>query len=462
MAFCAGVFYNHNGKVWLKKFGSSRKLFGKEGKGENGMQTAAKSQMTNLETIKGAIAAKIDAASYKSWIESLTFNIVDNTLVLGAQNQFSADFVNSVHGGVLNAVAAEFGLVARVVVCGAKQRNVAPIANDNNVQTYAPANVTPIANVAFDAFVTSDENLFVVSACKKLAAGQVSFSPLFIYGAAGCGKSLLADCIAGAAQGRVVKMNGAQFASEFIRSLKEHNVFAFKDACRNCDTFILDDIQGLAGKKQSMDEFLQLVVDLRNAGKNVVLTANAAPGSLTGFDRHAQGLLASGLVADVVAPNKYVKSVILKRAGVAANVADELAKCIANDGHMIAGVATKIKTYADLMGTTVDMDVANRLLADTLQRAKTPVAMVRDMCEKLGVSYEAVCGNGRSRNLVLARQIMMVVLKGATQLSLSEIGNFVGGRDHATVLYAIKQIEKQKQGDLVLAAQIQQLIADCK
>ncbi len=427
------------------------------------MQAAAKTQMTNLEVIKGAIAAKIDSAAFTSWIAPLSFEVVDNVLVLGAQNQFSADFINSVHSGVLAAVAAEFGLGLNIVVRGAAARNAAPIANDNKAQAYAPV-VTPVADVAatFDAFITTDENMFVVSACKKLAAGLVPFSPLFIYGVAGCGKSLLADCIAGAAAGRVVKMSGAQFVSEFTRSLKEHNVFAFKDYCRNCETFILDDVQALSGKKASTEEFLQLVVDLRNAGKNVVLTANAAPSNLTGFDRHAQGLMASGLVADVVAPNAYVKTTMLKRAGVKADVADLLATRIANDGHMIAGVATKIKTYVDLMGTAVDMDVASRLLADTLQAAKTPMAMVRDMCEKLGVSYDAVCGNGRSRSLVLARQTMMAVLKEATSLSLTEIGNFVGGRDHATVLYGIKQIEKQKASDLVLAAQIQQLVAECK
>ena len=88
--------------------------------------------------------------------------------------------------------------------------------------------------------------------------------------------------------------------------------------------------------------------------------------------------------------------------------------------------------------------------------------MVKSMCEKVGVSYDAVCGSGRSRNLVLARQTMMAVLKGATSLSLSEIGNYVGGRDHATVLYAIRQIEKQKATDLVLNAQINQLINECK
>ena len=304
--------------------------------------------------------------------------------------------------------------------------------------------------------------MFVVSACKRVSSGAVPFSPLFIYGAAGCGKTLLTECIAGACESNVVKMSGAQFVSEFTRSLKEHSVFAFKDFCRNCDTFILDDVQALSGKRASTEEFMQLIVDLRNAGKNVVLTANAAPSNLTGFDRHAQGLLASGLVADVALPNEYVKTTILTRAGVKADVAKSLAARITNDGHLVAGVANKIKTYTELMGTAVDMDVASRLLADTLKVVKTPVAMVRGMCEKLGVSYDAVCGTGRSRSLVLARQIMMVVLKGATQLSLSEIGNFVGGRDHATVLYAIKQIEKQLASDLVLSAQIQELVSEYK
>ncbi|MBE6461822.1 MAG: AAA family ATPase [Alphaproteobacteria bacterium] len=427
------------------------------------MQTAATTnQMTNLETIKGAIAAKMDAANFSSWISPLQFNIVDGTLVLGAQNQFSADFINSVHFGTLSAVAAEFGLAVRVVVANSAARVAAPVANDNNTQVYTPMAETSANTAAFDSFVTCDENLFVVSACKKLAAGSVHFSPLFIYGASGCGKTLLAECISGAVSGRVVKMTGAQFVSEFTRSLKEHNIFAFKDFCRNCDTFILDDVQNLSGKKASTEEFLQLVVDLRNAGKNVVLTSDVAPNNLTGFDRHAQGLLASGLVADVVAPNAYVKSTMLMRAGVKSDVANALATRIANDGHLVSGIATKIKTYSDLMGAAVDMDVASRLLADTLQTAKTPNAMVKSMCEKLGVSFDAVCGTGRSRNLVLARQIMMVVLKNATGLSLSEIGNFVGGRDHATVLYAIKQIEKLQASDLVLASQIQQLIAECK
>ncbi|MBP3316740.1 MAG: AAA family ATPase [Alphaproteobacteria bacterium] len=429
------------------------------------MQAMATKQMVNIDVIKGAVAEKIDAACFTSWIAPIAFDIENGVLNCGVQNQFSFNYVNSAYGNVLRGVAGNFGLQLNLFVANAKRSvvaNVAPIANDNNTQTYSPAMTNESSVVAFDTFVATDDNLFVLSACKKIAAGAAAFSPLYVHGGAGCGKSLLAECIKSASAGRVIMMNGGQFVSEFTRSLHDRTVFAFKDYCRNCDTFILDDVQSLAGKKATMDEFLQLVMDLKAAGKNVVVTANVAPNSLTGFDRRAQSLLASGLVADVVAPNAHVKSVLLRRAGVAADVANELANRIANDGHLVAGVATKIKTYSELMGANVDMDVAARLLSDTLERAKTPLAMVKNMCEKLGVSYDAVCGSGRSRNLVLARQTMMAVLKGATGLSLSEIGNYVGGRDHATVLYAIKQIEKQKATDLVLSAQINQLIAECK
>ena len=427
------------------------------------MQVAVKKTMTNLEQIKEAVAAKMDSASFTSWISPLQFDVSEDTLVLTAQNQFSADFIGSVHANVLTSVAAEFGLGLKICVRGASVA-AAPVANDNNVQVYAPV-AQPAVEAdknAFDAFISCEENAFVLSACKKIAAGQVSFSPLFIYGPAGCGKSLLVDCIEAGANGRTIKMSGGQFVAEFTRSLHDKSIFAFKDFCRNCDTFILDDVQTLAGKRATCEEFMQLIVDLRAAGKNVVLTANAAPSNLSVFDRRMQSLLASGLVADVVAPTANVKRVMLTRAGVAEDVALSLSTRIAGDGHLLSGVATKIKAYSELMGEKVTLEIAQRLLADTLQKAKTPIAMVKAMSEKLGVSYDAVCGKGRSRGVVLARQMMMAVLKVATNMSLTEIGRVCGDRDHATVLYAISQVEKMKQTDLVLAAQINQLVEECR
>ena len=422
------------------------------------MQIVATKQMTNLENIRGAIAAKMDSAAFSSWIAPLDFEIVDNALVLTAQNQFSADFINSVHRNVLESVAGAHGLNLKIAVRGA---TAASVANDNNVQQYTPT--TPALDAsAFDVFVSTEENAFVVSACKKLAAGSVSFSPLFIYGAPGCGKTLLVKCICDASAGRTVMMTGGGFVAEFTRSLRDHNIFAFKDYCRNCDTFILDDVNALAGKRATMDEFMQLLIDLRAAGKNIVLTANTTPNNLTGFDRRMQSLFASGLIADVVAPNENVRRVMLMRGGVSAGVAAAIANRVSSDGHMVAGVANKIRAYAELMNTEITVNVAERLLADTLKKSKTPIAMVQDMCSTLGVSYDAICGAGRNRSLVMARMIMMAVLHGATKLSLAEIGGYVGGRDHATVMYGLKQIEKMAATDLVLNAQIKELIAEYK
>ena len=429
------------------------------------MQAATIKANVDIDAIKQEIASKVDAARFASWFAPLCFEVVDNVLVLGTQNQFAADFISTTYSNILNTVAANFGLGLRI--CIKKASCAAPIkvqANDNNVQSYsAPSEMNDDKTVDFDSFVScGDENAFVLSACKKMASGKATFSPLFIYGPAGSGKTLLANCIKNASQGRTVMMSGSQFVAEFARALHERTIFAFKDYCRNCDTFILDDVQVLAGKRATCDEFLQLINDLRNEGKNVVLVSSAAPSNLSGFDHHAQSLFASGLSADIVAPSREVRYKIFLRSGVSPKVADMLAGRVLADGHIISGILNKINTYAEFMGKTVDEDAIERLLADTLKKSKSPIVMVKSMCEKLGVTYEAVCGNGRCRALVLARQMMMSVLKSVSGLSLAEIGQYVGGRDHATVMYGLERIEKLKATDLILSAQLTEMIDEYK
>lgn len=424
------------------------------------MQATVIQKRLDADAIKNAIADKMDAACFSCWIAPLGIKIENNIVVLVAQNQFTADFVNSAYSELLHSVIDSYGLDMRICV-GHVQADVSRTANDNNTQTYtAPAINKKM--MAFDAFISSEENAFVISACKKMAAGTAKFSPLFIYGPAGCGKSMLADCINTESVGRTIMMSGATFVSEFARALHDRTIFAFKDYCRNCDTFIMDDVQVLSGKRATCEEFLQLVLDLRAAGKNIVLTGNAAPGNLTGFDHRIQSLLASGLVADVVAPSRDVRKKIFEHAGLNTKLADMIAGRVAADGHLVSGVLNKINAYHDIMGESVNADIAERILADTLKTSRSPIVMVKSMCEKLGVSYDAVCGSGRARALVLARQMMMVVLKNATGLSLTEIGQYVGGRDHATVMYGIDRIEKLQSSDLVMAAQITEMIEEYK
>jgi len=424
------------------------------------MQATAINKSVNVESVMNAFAAKIDPAGFTTWIAPLQVNVCKNCLSLVAQNQFTADYIKREYESVLKNVAADFLLDLEITVC-AKNSFVAS-ANDNVVCEFTPVKQQIQNKNGFESFITSDENMFAVAACKKIALSDASFSQLFIYGASGAGKSMLLDCICDTTTKNVVRMSGGQFVADFARALRDKTIFSFKDFCRNCDMFIMDDVCALAGKHATSEEFLQLMMDLHAAGKSVVLTANCAPNALNGFDRRIQSLLASGLVVDVVAPNAHVRRTMFVRAGVDSTVAVELAKQINADGHLVNGIINKIKTYTELMGERVNMEVASKLLADVLNKSKTPLSMVRAMCEKMSVSFDEICGNSRTRRLVRARQIMMAVLKDATNLSLSEIGNVCGGRDHATVVYALSQIEKQKTTDLILNAEIEDMIKLCK
>ncbi|MCQ2562807.1 MAG: DnaA/Hda family protein, partial [Alphaproteobacteria bacterium] len=387
----------------------------------------------------------------------------ENTLTLVAQNNFSADYIKNTYLNILNSVADDFDISLNLTTSAYSYKTANNIsANDNESYNYVPAHETRSIN-SFDKFIVSDENMFAVMACKKIATDSTSsFSQLFVYGPAGCGKTTLLQCIQDAADEEVVMLSGGQFVSEFARSLRDKTIFSFKDFCRNCDIFILDDVCALAGKTATTEEFLQLLIDLKNAGKKIILTANTTPNNLIGFDRRIQSLFGSGLVVDIKSPNTYVRRILLERAKVAKDVAEELSKRIPADGHIVNGIISKIKAYTELMGENVNMDIACRLLGDTLTKVKTPLTMVKTMCDKMCVSFDEVCGSSRSRRLVRARQIMMLVLKKVTTLSLSEIGNLCGGRDHATVVYAINQIESQKATDLMLSAEIEDMIKLCK
>jgi chromosomal replication initiator protein len=424
------------------------------------MQATAKLR-PNADMVKSALAEKMDAAVFASWIAPLKISVADDCLNIAAQNQFSSDFIRRTYLSQIETIAADFNLSVSLCVKKPVQSAAPVVVNDAEARDYIAPAVCETAD-SFSNFIMSDANAFAVSAAKKMAAGSAGFSPLFIHGPSGCGKTRLANCINSASNGKTIMMTGMGFVSEFVRAMNDKSVFAFKDFCRGCDTFIMDDVHALAGKRASCDEFFALVCDLIRNGKNVVLVSNAAPNAMTGFDRRMQSVFASGLVVDVAAPDSNVRRRMLSAAGVPLDVAASVAPRVAADGHLVMGVAKKIQTYSELMNEKITLEIAERLVSDTVQKNKTPMAMVRARCVALGVSYDMVCSASRLKSVVRARQMMMAALKMGTKLSLSEIGRVLGDRDHATVLYGISQIEKSKSADLVLCSDIDRLISECK
>lgn len=399
--------------------------------------------------VKNVIKSKMDCGAYDAWIEPLAVSEENGKIILTASSRFNADFIRKAFGNILLDVEAENNVAIKLDFRRPNLKLIENPANDNKKGAVA-------AESNFDGFICSNANQFALSAVKKCAAGTATFSPLVIYGPTGSGKSLLLELLKQNARMKVVSTTGARFVSDFVRGMKDGGVFAWKDALRGCDMLVMDDVQGLAGKRASADEFLSLLDDLIRMKKTVVLTSNIAPSQIAGFDRRLASLMASGLSVDLAAPDEESREKFMIKSGVCEQAAKAIAARTPANGHILAGICKKIAAWKELDCGDLSESVLEKLLGNVLEKQKTPLCVVKNMCAKLGVAFDDVASATRTRAIVFARQKIMCALKTSTNLTLSEIGRLVG-RDHASVLYAIAQIEKAKQTDMLLESEIAEL-----
>jgi chromosomal replication initiator protein len=402
-----------------------------------------------INSVKNIIKSKIDESAFNAWFEPISISQIENKIILTAASRFNADFIRATYGRVLDEAAAGCGMKIELSFSRPSLR----------ILTAAPQPAAKPAADGFGEFICSDANRFALSAVKKCADGKASFSPLVIYGASGCGKSMLLDLLSKNTGQSVLATTGPEFVSEFVRAMQGGSIFSFKDKMRAKDMFIMDDIQGLAGKRASAEEFATLLSDLIRMGKNVVLTSNIQPSQIAGFDKRLVSMLASGLSVDLAAPDSHAREKILEKSGIDSAAAKSIAERAPANGHVVAGISKKIAAWVELDCGELSEQVLEKLLCDVLLRRNTPAAMVKSMCAKLGVAFEEVMSATRARKIVFARQKIMAALKISTPMSLADIGRAVGGRDHASVLYAISQIEKAKESDMLLDSEIRQLNA---
>lgn len=427
--------------------------------------SVAEQQKNTFESFMDSVCDVINPAEFNTWFSKVSGCEADGKIKLSAPNQFVASTLKNKYMETLSSLASEMQLgmeISNSVVSAP-----AAFINDNApaVKNTPAFVVDETDDFSFDNFITDAQNEFAVAACKKLGAANVGFSPLFLYGDAGCGKTHLARAVKNAvikSERRVVMLSGDRFASDFIRSLKNNSAFAFKDKILNADVLIVDGVESLTGKRACLSEFESLLVGVIENGGNVVLTARQTPSALSGFDKRLQSVLSSGITADISAPNSNAKTSILKLAGANSDVADFVAANSENDGHIIAGIAKKISVWQETFGMKMTLFEAQRVLADSLCRKNSPENFVSKMCEVIGVCTDEIKSNRRTAKIVRNRQMMMNVLKSETNLSLAEIGKLFGNKDHATVLYGINHIEKLRSSDLTTNAELELLRAACR
>ncbi|SEJ82913.1 chromosomal replication initiator protein DnaA [Sphingomonas sp. OV641] len=315
----------------------------------------------------------------------------------------------------------------------------------------------------FDRFVVDASNRVAFNAARALAEpGPVRFSPLFLHSGTGQGKTHLMHAIghsfiAAVPGARVIAMSAERFMFDFVAALRARDTFAFKARLRSADLLLIDDLQFIAGKDATQEEFFHTVNEIMAAGKRLVISADRCPQALDGIEQRIIGRMAIGLVADIKAPSLELRRTILDRkvadlpdTRVPHEVLDMLAARITGNIRELEGALNRVVAYAQLTGETIDLDFAIATLGDVLRGSQRRVTI--DEIQKLVSTHfdlkpiDLVSAR-RARAVARPRQIAMYLSKRLTTRSLPEIGRKFGGRDHSTVIHAVRRIEELRDSD---------------
>lgn len=354
-----------------------------------------------------------------------------------------------------------------------KPLSTTPVIEQMREPVFAAATVIPMLQSSnlnmsnsFDAFVPGPSNNMAYSAAVSVADFPGSqFSPLFLFGGVGLGKTHLLHAIGLKAKEKnpalkVVYLSAEQWVNSYIQAIRERQFDSFRNRYRNvCDILLIDDIQFLAGKDASQDEFFHTFNSLHESKKQIVVTSDKYPHEISGLEERLQTRLAWGLIADIRPPEIETRIAILhnKAEKLSIKIADEalnfLATNITSSVRELEGALVRLSACRTINNNEFDLAHTKEILAPVLKK-KRVTATWQKICEVVASYYDLrtadLVGQARQRPVVFARQVAMTTCRTLLNMSLPEIGRVFGGRDHSTVLSSLRKIEEQKRSDVSL------------
>ena len=435
------------------------------------------------ESIRSGLRRDLGARTFDGWLKPASLGDLDpdsGTLDLVMPSQFMADWVTS-HFGERLALAWKTTLPIvrdiRVVAAADAPRPTPLLVLEEGPQPGVverdPAAPNFDPRYRFESFVVGKANEVAATAARTLAtAEQVSFNPLFIHGGTGRGKTHLLHAI-GHTFGerfpgrRIVSMSAEKFMVEFIRALKENDTIGFKSRLRGADLLLIDDVQFIAGKDSTQEEFFHTMNEIIGAGKRLVITSDRAPQDLDGIAPRILSRLSWGLVADINSADfelRYniivAKLSLLPAVEMPANVIDFLARRVTSSVRELEGALNRIAAYAMMTGRDIDIAFVEEVLANVLRANQRRISIDEiqtQVAEHYRIRKAEMTSARRAREVARPRQVAMYLSKQLTPKSLPDIGRRFGGRDHTTVIHAVRQIEKLRASDSELDADIRLL-----
>ena len=317
----------------------------------------------------------------------------------------------------------------------------------------------------FDKFIVGPSNELAFASAKRLSQlEKFEFNPLYLYGGVGLGKTHLMHSIAwqikkNNPESKVLYLSAERFMFQFIKSLRQKDTMSFKQKFRSVDVLILDDIQFMIGKSSTQEEFFHTFNSLLDLNRKVIISCDRAPSDLDGFDERIKSRFSGGLVADILPASFDLRYEILKKkseellARSKSNLCLEddilifLAKTIVTNVRELEGALNKVFTFSNILGKKIDVDLTKSVLKDLLRsnnRRITIDEIQNKVSNYYNIKIEDIISSRRIRSFARPRQVAMYLSKKLTTRSLPEIGRKFGGRDHTTVIHAIKKIEQLK------------------
>ena len=408
-----------------------------------------------------------------TWFDELSaVDIRENTFLLYCPNDFKKRYIESLFLKNIKAALQDiFSIEFEVEILD--EKGLAEF--QGNAPKHQSERFTS-AEFTFDTFVVGPSNKLAYAASQAVAEHPAqNYNPLLIYGDSGLGKTHLLYAIANVIRrndqnAKIVYIKGDDFINEFIELIRAGRGSEFRAKYREADLLLVDDVQFVAGKEQVQNEFFHTFNNLYESGKQIVLTSDRPPSEMTLLDDRLRTRFEWGLLADVTPPDLETRLAIVKNKAAALGmdlpdkIASYIAENVTSNVRQLEGTVNKILAYKDLLGSDADEETVTRAMQDIIKSSReyipTPDNILDYISKYYGVDKEVICGQQRVKDAVAARQIAMYLIRSITKLSVVDIGKVFDNRDHSTVLYSLKQVEKQMKTDPAFAETVKEIKAN--
>ena len=417
------------------------------------------------------LSHQLTATAINTWFSDCTpVDIEDSRLVLHTTSDFKRDIINSRFGDTIKAALSDlFSCDFDLLILSGDE--ISDFAIKKKVDNSLPE----MAGYTFDRFIVGNSNKFAHAAAIAVAENPgKTYNPLFIYGNSGLGKTHLLLAIGQqihekSPEKSIAYIKGDEFTNQLVKSIKDGTAEEFRQKYRNVDLFLVDDIQFIAGKQQTQNEFFHTFNNIYEAGHQIVITSDRPPLEMSILDDRLRTRFEGGLMADIQPPDLETRMAITRnKAGqLGLLLSDDAVEYIANNItaniRQLEGVIKRLTAYKEILDDIITIDSVKRAIKDVIRIGTyipTPESIIRETARYYSLKPEDLKGQSRAKNTAMARQVSMYLMRSLTNLSLKDIGAEYEDRNHATVLSSIRKVEDLLKTDPSMAGTVRDITSN--